>query len=720
MAPTRLAWIFASLALAATPLAGCGDDNVPVDGGVRDLTMQPDQAVPPDLAPAARHLIILHTNDEHSHLFAWAPELDDDPMATKPGTGTLIGGIARRAALLKQERDAAAAVGADVLTLSAGDNVMGSLTQVGFTQSAPDFQVMKALGYDATCLGNHEFDYGPKALATALGAAKAAGNLIPTLSTNIHFSATDPGDDTLAAGYSDKPDPNALVEKYHVLTLPSGLKVGLIGIVGADAAYDETTKTPVQFSLGPSMSESNYPEVMTAVYADVQSTVDTLRNTEKVDLVIALDHAGANLGTPSNGEDWQIAENVPGIDVIISGHTHTAVPAPQLPVNKMTNRMVPVVQAGAFGAYVGKLDITLHTDGTVTVDMSNSKLLKVDDTILPDTTFAAQQYKAVHGLESVPWMGGNQSFLEGELSRITGKAVMDDATKDGDLYFYPLGQASFDIPHVSFHETDVLDLSTDAMLIAGDKYLPMGTQNEISVQSPGVIRGSLPKGKTGTLDFADLFRVLALGSSPVDGSIGYPLVHFYIKLVYLKAAFELVAAKGITSDSDYLLPSGLRVSFDTSRPYFNTAGNVFDPANGRVTKIEWNSNHVKNGLDTANGTGFYDTVLFDSTQPQATAWTPAPLTPFGVTTSSYIASFAAGVGVVLYQDPQGLMPLADISTAIIHRPDGSEVKDFEALAEFVWAQTAQNTAQLPARYNPADPAGAVPRRVFCMGMACPP
>src|SRR5262249_47936475 len=158
---------------------------------------------------------------------------DDDPMATQAGTGSLGGGIARRAALFKQERDAASAMGAETLTLSAGDNAMGSLTQVRFTVNTPDFQIMKALGYHSTSLRNHEFDYGPKALATALGAAKAANGLIPTLSTNIHFSATDPGDDMLAAGYSDKPDPNALVEKYHVLTLPSGLKVGLIGIVGA-------------------------------------------------------------------------------------------------------------------------------------------------------------------------------------------------------------------------------------------------------------------------------------------------------------------------------------------------------------------------------------------------------------------------------------------------------------------------------------------------------
>ncbi len=692
-------------------LAGCGDNtSTEMDGGG-----PPDMAMP-DLTPRPpQRLVILHTNDEHSHLFAWAPELDDDPKATQPGTGALVGGVARRATVLKQERDAAKAAGADVLTLSAGDNVMGTLTQVGFAATAPDFTLMKALGYDATCLGNHEFDYGPKTLAAALKAAKAQDGLIPTLSTNIHFDPNDPRDDDLAAGYSATPDPKALVEKYHILTTASGLRVGLIGIVGADASYDETPKAPVTFSLGPSMKETNYAEVLQAIYADVQPTVDQLRNVEKVDLVIALDHASASLSDPSSGEDWQIAENVPGIDIIISGHSHTAVPSPQLPKNKKTGRTVPVVQAGAFGAYVGRLDVTLQSDGTVTVDTNNSKLIKVDDTVLPDLGMVQMATdRAVHDLESTPWMNTGKSFLEGTLSRIVGAPVADDPNTNGDLYFYPLGKADYDIDQFSFHETDLLDLSTDAMLAAGDKYnTAQGEKNQLSVQAAGVIRGSLPKGKTGTLDMADLFRVLALGSSPVDGSIGYPLVHVYLFLVEIKAAFELVAAIGLTADSQYLTTSGLRVTFDTSRKVFDTGGSPLDPQNGRVTKIEWNSNHAQNGYDS------YDVVLFDVTRTGA-EWDSSAggkLTKYGVITNSYIASFAASAGVAL-KNANGL-PIQSLGDAIIRRPDGSEVKDFEALAEFVRDQSMKNGGTLPANYNAADPAGMIPRRMVCLGPSCP-
>src|SRR5690242_522600 len=81
---------------------GCGDN-----GG-----NSPD-AGPPDASPGEKRLVIFHTNDEHSHLFGFAPEIDDFPAPTTAGTGTIIGSAARRAAILDQERAAASAAGMD-------------------------------------------------------------------------------------------------------------------------------------------------------------------------------------------------------------------------------------------------------------------------------------------------------------------------------------------------------------------------------------------------------------------------------------------------------------------------------------------------------------------------------------------------------------------------------------------------------------------------------
>src|SRR6185503_11799416 len=90
---------------------------------------------------APRKLVLLHTNDEHSHLLGFAPELDDFPAPTTAGTGTIKGGAARRAVVFAQQRAAATAAGADSLTVSAGDNMMGTLFQIAATTASADYRI---------------------------------------------------------------------------------------------------------------------------------------------------------------------------------------------------------------------------------------------------------------------------------------------------------------------------------------------------------------------------------------------------------------------------------------------------------------------------------------------------------------------------------------------------------------------------------------------------
>src|SRR5450755_2288333 len=118
-----------------------------------------------------RQLTLLHSNDEHSHLLGLSPELDDFPAPTVAGTGTLKGGASRRAVVLEAERAAAADAGAATLTVSAGDNMVGTLSQIADTYPAAvfgagDYRVLSMLQYDVTTFGNHEFDYGPAELAS--------------------------------------------------------------------------------------------------------------------------------------------------------------------------------------------------------------------------------------------------------------------------------------------------------------------------------------------------------------------------------------------------------------------------------------------------------------------------------------------------------------------------------------------------------------------------
>src|SRR4051794_21014349 len=159
-------------------------------------TEQPIVDAGAEAVPTEQHLVLLFTSDEHSHLFSFSPELDDYPTQTAPGAGTLVGGVARRATVLQRERDAAKAAGKSTLTVSAGDNQMGTLVEVGFDTDSIDYGTMHALGYDVTTLGNHEFDFGPGALAKSITVARGHGGLPAIVASNLHLSDSEPGDDS--------------------------------------------------------------------------------------------------------------------------------------------------------------------------------------------------------------------------------------------------------------------------------------------------------------------------------------------------------------------------------------------------------------------------------------------------------------------------------------------------------------------------------------------
>lgn len=650
-----------------------------------------------------RTLVLLHTNDEHSHLLGFAPEADDFP--TPSMSGGIKGGIARRATLLAQERARVQALGKNAasLTVSAGDNCMGTLVEAATTVSAPDFTIMKQLGYDVTAWGNHEFDFGPNGLAQMITAAQANGGITPTVSSNVHFSAGDAGDDALEALFDESGhDANKPAHRYWVVTASNGLKVGFVGVMGADAALFAPIKTPVTFSIPPGGTENDSAGVIQQIAADLQPVVDKLRKVEKVDVVVALSHSGVNPTDPATGEDYQLAENVSGIDVIVSGHTHTRTAAFTVN-NKATGKPVVIQEAGAYGDTLGRITLTVDGKG-VHFDAADSGLLDVNDSLAADPAVAAKVSDALGGLESTKLAGG-KSFLEAALSNVTGMAVSDDPAQVGDLYFYPLATLPFDLAGEALRvQTPVLVLSADAELAAAEQY---AGKTDVALQVAGVIRGDLPRGKTGTLSFGDVFRVLPLGLSTVDGSIGYPLVRVSLPLGAFKAALEASASlsySSVDASAYYMVLAGARYEFDTSRAPFTTTGkSSLDPNNGRVTKIVFASkpdvfDHV--AFDLAQG-GFVDSVL----------------QPVVVVTNEYVAEFAASFGIPLGK-PDNSGNFNDPGEAIIHRPDNTEVKDYEALAAFIRAQAAANGGALPSRYDAA--AANFPARTICSGPLCTP
>jgi 5'-nucleotidase len=637
--------------------------------------------------PESKRLVILHTTDEHSHIVGYGPELDDHPAASAAGTGTLQGGIGRRAALVAQERARAKSSGSDSVLVSAGDNTMGTLMQIGEPTSAPDFELMKALGYDVTTLGNHEFDFGPNQLAKSLMLAQSNGGLTTTVSTNIHFSATDAGDDMLEALYDAAgADASKLIHKSWTMTTPGGIKIGFIGLCGADAAKKATVKPPVTFSIPTGGSESDPVDtVLAAVYADLQPVVDKLRTTDKVDLVVALSHSGVDNVDMTKGEDYKIAQNVSGIDVIISGHTH--IKKDVFPVkNLKTGKSVYVQQAGRYGTTLGRLVVEVK-DGAVNLVSSDTGFLDINDTIVSDPAFNPKIDAAIAAVDANP-------SLAQTLQRLTGTTVTDDIATVGDLYFYPIGKTDFSVPgKADQKETPLMDLWADAELAAVEA---VAGPTDLSIVGQGALRADLDKGKTGVISFADIFRAVPLGISTANGTLGYPLCRTVLLGAELKAAFEVAAGYAYTSSDAgdfYLTGGGIKVEYDTSRTIFNPKDPT-NPNNGRVTKMTLASNHANPNT--------FDKVIFDLS---VGGWIGAFSDLYTVSANLYVVQFAYVAGVKL-KDNMG-NPITPEQT-IVHRADMSEIKDWEAVASYI---RSQPNMTVPSRYMTAS-------HMVCSGPLC--
>jgi 5'-nucleotidase len=302
---------------------------------------------------------ILHTNDLHSNLIGMAPATDYTPFTLKDDKTR--GGFARLATLIAKQKAARADLG-PVLVLDAGDYSMGTAFAAATRETGCELQLLSRVGYDATTFGNHDFDLGPDGAAQALAVAAKAGHVPPVVASNTDFTGGDP---TLAGLQQLAKD--GVVRRY-LLIERGGMRFGIFGLLGKEAQFYTGGAGAVKFA----------DPIETA-----REMVKTLRETEKVDVVIALSHGGMEKGKDgrfTDGEDVRIPTAVPGIDVVIGAHSHTELREPVI-----VNGRTPVVQTGKYGENLGELVITL--DGEK-LTAESYKLLPADDTIVGDRAIA--------------------------------------------------------------------------------------------------------------------------------------------------------------------------------------------------------------------------------------------------------------------------------------------------------------------------------------------
>ena len=223
-------------------------------------------------APAgAKTFTILHTNDMHASFIGMGPSADYTPFTLNDDTTR--GGYARLASLIAQRRAARKDQG-PVLVLDAGDYSMGTAFSAATRETGGELHLMGKMGYDATTFGNHEFDLGPAGLGKSIGAAVKAGHIPAVLAANTSFTGSDASLADLQALSRE-----GVIRRYAVIER-GGLRFGIFGSIGKEAMI---------YTNGGATS---FADPTTAA----REVVKILRETEKVDIVIALSHGGVEKG----------------------------------------------------------------------------------------------------------------------------------------------------------------------------------------------------------------------------------------------------------------------------------------------------------------------------------------------------------------------------------------------------------------------------------------
>lgn len=299
--------------------------------------------------PSFLKLTLLSTNDLHAHLspFDLPQRLAGSMTQTKN-----LGGAARRATYVNRVRSESST---PVLLLDSGDTTHGYDPLAQMFRGAPDVEVMNALGYVAMVPGNHDFQWKSSDTLRNLRASK-----FPWVCANL----------------IEKKTGKLLLEPY-VIRDYYGVRVAFFGLI--------TAMVNGNGNLWLAARELELQQV-DAIEA-AKNLIPTVR--QNADIVICLSHLGAKL-------DQQLAKAVPGIDIILGGHSHTRLPQPvMVPIGKPTGTSlgaVPVIQSGSWGAEIGHHDAVFHRDpttGAYSLMSLKSRLVLMDSAVPDDPAIAA-------------------------------------------------------------------------------------------------------------------------------------------------------------------------------------------------------------------------------------------------------------------------------------------------------------------------------------------
>ena len=331
-------------------------------------------------------LTILHTNDTHSHLMPFSyPASEREKEGRGLATRVNIGGIARRATLIKKTLAELEQKGTPTLVMDAGDFSDGTQFSIEYSGEA-DIAAMNAAGYTLGTIGNHEFNYSRAQLQKLISLSG-----FPIIIANVVDSQTG----------------EPLTEEYRIIQAGS-VKIGVFGLLTQSTNGYPATREGIKIT-----SELTAARRMARLLSD------------RADIVILLSHCGEE-------KDEEIAAKVPGIAAIVGGHSHSRLPLGKMVWNAQNGKNrkkegTIIVQAHQWGGELGRLDMEIEKDaaGTWSVVGYKASLIPVTSDIAedPETAAVVERY----------WKP-----IAAKYTQVVGRATADFTDRGNDLPAYNL------------------------------------------------------------------------------------------------------------------------------------------------------------------------------------------------------------------------------------------------------------------------------------------
>ena len=405
---------------------GAAHREIPLTPGAPKMGQQPRFPRAARLEGAAS-VNVLYTNDIHSRIDPFPADFYNARYAGK-------GGFARLTAAIRREKAADPAT----IAVDSGDYLQGT-PYFNFYKGEAEMKLMDAAGFDAITVGNHEFDNGVAGFKKVMPHYKGA-----LVTTNLTFG-------------------EGVGQRYAVKQV-GGVRVGIFALI---------TEVNGLVAASSFKGAKYYDPILSA-----KAAVAKLR--EEADVVVMLSHIGTKLhagktsteaadhdGAPLSDED--VATAVPGIDVIISGHTHIQVDPPKV-VGK-----THIVSTGMGGAYLGK----------VRLELRGGQVAGVRNTLIPMDQGVPQD----RGVESL--IAPYRAPMVRTLDTVIGEAT-----------------AAFDKYRPETAECGVNNLVADAMLFGARS---VDAKVDFAVASSGTPRATI---NAGPISMEDVFYAL-----PFDNEI---------------------------------------------------------------------------------------------------------------------------------------------------------------------------------------------------------